>query len=123
EAHLDVVRERVDDDHHAVRRNALISLFKATGTEALPTLLSAADDDSERVREWAVHMLGGIDDERATATLERHAARDASRIVRETARNALDVDADRFRRRFSGTGAGEEVTHRGEDFLNRTPDL
>jgi HEAT repeat protein len=112
------------DDHHAVRRNALVSLFKLRGEGALPLLLDAADDPSERVREWAAHLLGGVDDPRAAETLARLADDDAeSDVVRRTAARAREVDAGSFRRQFSGALESTDRTLPGEDDLNRTPDL
>lgn len=113
----------LDDDHHAVRRNAAISLFKARGEALLPELLAQLEDPSDRVREWAAHMLGGIDDDRARAALERAADADDRHVVRATAQRALEVDPDRFRRRFSGAMDGGDQPLPGEDRLNRQPDL
>lgn len=61
EAHEADIEAAVDDDHHAVRRNAAISLFKLRGEAMERRLLDLSRDDSERVREWAAHMLGGVD--------------------------------------------------------------
>lgn len=113
----------LSDEHHAVRRNALVSLFKLRGEDALPVLLDAADDESERVREWATHLLGGVDDERAESALQEAAASDESGIVRKTAERSLSVDAGSFRRQFTGTLEETDRTLPGEDALNRTPDL
>jgi HEAT repeat protein len=122
-AHADRIADALDDDHHAVRRNAAISTFKRRGEDALSDLLALTDDPSERVREWAAHLLGGVDADRAHAELERLATEDESSIVRETAVRARDVDAGSFRRQFSGALDESDRTLPGEDDLNRTPDL
>ncbi|WP_435101810.1 HEAT repeat domain-containing protein [Halarchaeum sp. P4] len=120
-AHADHLDAALGDPHHAVRRNALVSLFKLRGEGALPALLDAVDDDSERVREWVAHLLGGIDDERASDALET-LARDDVGVVAKTAVDALDTDAGRFRRQF--TKAAERTTNApADDRLNRHPDL
>jgi HEAT repeat protein len=122
--HEQVIERRLDDDHHAVRRNALVSLFKHRGESALPELIAAAEDPSERVREWAAHLLGGVDDDRADETLRAIRADESEPdIVRKTAAKALEVDAGSFRRQFSGTLAETDRTLPGEDALNRTPNL
>lgn len=122
EANVARLEQALEDDHHAVRRNALISLFKLRGEETLPYLLESVDADSERLREWVAHLLGGIDDERATSALQT-LVRDESGVVAKTAANALDADAGRFRRQFtSGRDKGNEPLP-GDDQLNRQPDL
>ena len=121
-AHEATIASALDDDHHAPRRNAAISLFKRRGEGALPVLVDLADDPSERVREWAAHLLGGIDDGRATRTLDRLLS-DESDIVRKTAARAKEVDAGSFRRQFSGAIDESDRTLPGEDDLNRTPNL
>ncbi len=60
-----VIEAALDDEHHAARRNALVSLFKLRGEDACDALVAAADDPSERVREWAAHLLGGVETNRA----------------------------------------------------------
>lgn len=122
-AHEDRLAAALTDDHHAVRRNAVISLFKLRGEDSLPRLLELTDDPSERVREWAAHLLGGVDDDRARKRLDRLAEEDESDIVRETAARAESVDPGSFRRQFSGTLDETDRTLPGEDDLNRTPDL
>lgn len=120
--HTETIEKALDDEHHAVRRNAAISTFKHRGEGAIDVLLEQIEDPSDRVREWAAHMLGGVDDGRARAALQE-ALDDENRIVRATAERALDVDPDRFRRRFTGGLDEKETTLRGEDPLNRQPDL
>lgn len=122
-AHADRLNEALDDDHHAVRRNALISLFKLRGEDAYEDLLTALDDPSERVREWAAHMLAGVDDDGAREALKRISTTDESGVVRTTAANALQEDPARFRRSFRGALADRDVMLPGEDLLNRQPDL
>ena len=119
--HGDAIEAALDDDHHAVRRNAAISLFKHRGEDALEPLLAQAEDESDRVREWAAHLLGGIDDDRARAALA-DLRRDEADLVAQTAERALAVDPGRFRRQFRG-GIDEGTTLPGEDRLNRRPDL
>ncbi|WP_458204515.1 HEAT repeat domain-containing protein [Haladaptatus sp. NG-SE-30] len=120
--HADRIEIALDDSHHAVRRNALISIFKRQGTDAREALLTATEDPSERVREWAAHMLGGIDDEQVRTTLERLVRSDESRLVRSTAQHALTTDAARFRRGFTGA-ADTRMPNPEENVLNRSPDL
>jgi HEAT repeat protein len=122
-AHEAAIAAALDDDHHAPRRNALVSLFKHRGEDALDPLVDATDDPSERVREWAAHLLGGVDDPAATAALERLESADDSGVVRKTAARSLDVDAGSFRRQFGGALDRTDRTLPGEDDLNRTPDL
>jgi HEAT repeat protein len=119
--HGDAIESALEDPHHAVRRNAAISLFKHRGEDALEALLAAADDESERVREWAAHLLGGVDDDRARDALATLREDDAQ-LVAQTAERALAVDPGRFRRQFRG-GIDEGTTLPGEDRLNRRPDL
>ncbi|MFB6170062.1 MAG: HEAT repeat domain-containing protein [Haloarculaceae archaeon] len=118
-----LLTEALDDDHHAVRRNALISEFKREGEDALPHLLDAVDDESERVREYAAHMLAGVDDDEARAALEWLVETAESDVVRLTAQNALEADPARFRRQFSGPTDEGETLLPGEDPLNRMPNL
>jgi hypothetical protein len=75
------------------------------------------------VREWAAHLLGGVDDDRARETLERLAAGDDADVVRETAANALETDPARFRREFGGPTEGETRDRPTAEDLNRAPDL
>lgn len=100
-AHADAIEARLEDEHHAVRRNALLSLSKHRGADLLETLLAFEDDDSERVREWVAELLGDFDDERARAALDR-LREDDSDIVAEAAIHALDSDSDR-RELFTGS--------------------
>ncbi|WP_226023833.1 HEAT repeat domain-containing protein [Halomicrobium salinisoli] len=124
EAHADRIEAALADDHHAVRRNALVSVFKRRGEDALGPLLDAVDDESERVREWAAHLLAGVDDDRARAALRAVAADESERrIVRETAARALDADPRRFRRQFTGAADGGDAAGARADRLNRRPDL
>lgn len=119
----DSIEAALSDDHHAVRRNALISEFKRRGEGARDDLLDATNDPSERVREFAAHMLAGVDDGAVRETLRELAVEDPSDVVRATAENALDTDPDRFRRQFTGPTAEGETLLPGEDLLNRIPDL
>lgn len=123
ERYADRMAEALADDHHAARRNAIISQFKLRGEDVLDDAIELATDPSERVREWAAHVLGGIDDDRARRTLEGLATSDDSDIVALTARHARSVDPDRFRRRFTGAMAEGDTLLPGEDLLNRQPNL
>jgi hypothetical protein len=123
EAYADRLATALDDEHHAARRNALISLFKLRGEDVLDDAIELATDPSERVREWVAHVLGGIDDDRARRTLEGMATSDDSDIVALTARHARSVDPRRFRRRFTGAMAEGDTLLPGEDLLNRQPNL
>ncbi|MDY7082942.1 MAG: HEAT repeat domain-containing protein, partial [Halobacteria archaeon] len=114
------LHEALDDEHHAVRRNAMIALYKQNdgrlddGNEITRILVEHLEDPSERVREWAAHILGEADSEKAVDALRETANNDESELVRETAARALDV---------SGNGyTGVEPSERN-DVLNRKPDL
>ncbi|WP_195837591.1 HEAT repeat domain-containing protein [Halorhabdus sp. CBA1104] len=87
----DRIEAALDDTHHAVRRNAVISLWKGRGADALPELLALTDDDNDRVREWVAELLGRIDDPDAEAALRKLRADEAS-IVAKTAAHALEGD-------------------------------
>lgn len=82
------IADAVADDHHAVRRNAAISLWKRRGEDVLDQLLALADDDSDRVREWVAHLLGQIDDPDARQALSTLQSDDSS-VVAKTATHAL----------------------------------
>jgi len=122
--HADRIEAGLEDDHHAVRRNAAISVFKRRGEDALSDLLALVDDPSDRVREWAVHMLGGVDDDRAREALRAVIGDDSEPdLVRTTAARALEVDPGAFRRGFGGTIDQMTTNLPGEDLLNRRPKL
>jgi HEAT repeat protein len=121
ESHLEAA---LADDHHAVRRNAAISLFKIRGEDALEPLLELSRDDSERAREWAAHLLAGIEDERAKRRLTEIAADESEpKVVRSTAARSLEADAGKFRRQFTGGIENDSADLPGESRLNRRPDL
>ncbi|MDS0261225.1 HEAT repeat domain-containing protein [Haloarcula sp. S1CR25-12] len=123
EAHEADIAATLDaDDHHAVVRNAAISLFKVRGEAMAETLLELSRADSERLREWAAHMLGGVDSDRARDRL-RELTDDPATVVRQTAEHALDTDPARFRRQFGGALETDSRLLPGEDRLNRIPDL
>ncbi|WP_144798858.1 HEAT repeat domain-containing protein [Halorubrum depositum] len=123
-ANADAIEAALDDGHHAVVRNAMVSLFKLRGEALLPVLLDRSRAESERLREWAVHLLAGVDDERATERLETVAADESEpRVVRSTAARALDADPGKFRRQFSGGTENDSAALPGESTLNRRPDL
>jgi HEAT repeat protein len=122
--HADRIEAGLEDDHHAVRRNAAISTFKRRGEDAMEDLLALVDDPSDRVREWAVHMLGGVDDDRAREALRAVIGDDSEPdLVRTTAARALEVDPGAFRRGFGGTIDQMTTNLPGEDLLNRRPKL
>lgn len=113
---LDALRS---DDHHAVRRNAMIALCKLRGEAMADTLLEHLEDPSPRVREWAAQFLGDIDDDRARDALRVASRTDDSQIVRVTATKAL---ADELR--AGHFDAGDDPTESGGyDPLNDQPDL
>jgi hypothetical protein len=118
------VERALEDDHHAVRRNAAVSLFKLRGQDLLPVLLEQSRADSERLREWAAHLLGGVDDDRARERL-REIADDESEptVVRSTAARSLDADPGKFRRQFTGGTENATGDDPAESRLNRQPDL
>jgi hypothetical protein len=121
ESHIEAALE---DDHHAVRRNAFVSLFKLRGEGLRDVLLEHTHDDSERVREWAAHLLAGVDDDRADERLEAIANDESEpKVVRSTAARALDQDPGKFRRQFTGGTENDGAALPGEDRLNRKPDL
>ncbi|MFA9516162.1 HEAT repeat domain-containing protein [Halopenitus sp. H-Gu1] len=123
-AYADAIEGALDDGHHAVVRNAMVSLFKRRGEDLLPVLLACSRAESERLREWAVHLLAGVDDERATERLETVANDDAEpKVVRSTAARALDADPGKFRRQFTGGTENDSTALPGESTLNRRPDL
>lgn len=118
------IEAALEDNHHAVRRNAAVSLFKHRGEDLLDILLDQTRDESERVREWAAHLLGGVDDERATKRLRELASDDSEpSVVQSTAARSLDADPGKFRRQFTGGTEKESATDPGESRLNRQPDL
>ena len=123
-AHEAAIEDALEDEHHAVVRNALVSLYKLRGEALRPILLEQSHADSERLREWAVHLLAGVDDDRATERLET-VADDASepQVVRSTAARALDADPGKFRRQFTGGTESDSTKLPGESTLNRRPDL
>ncbi|WP_276271397.1 HEAT repeat domain-containing protein [Haloarcula litorea] len=123
EAHEDEIAAALErDDHHAVRRNAAISLFKLRGEAMADELLELSRADSERLREWAARMLAGVDSDAARDRLEAMADDPAS-VVRQTAERSLEADPGRFRRQFGGALEADGRLLPGEDRLNRMPDL
>ena len=122
--YAETIEAALDDDHHAVVRNATVSLFKLRGEALLPVLLELSHADSERLREWAVHLLAGVDDERAADRLEAVAGDETEpTVVRSTAAHSLDADPGKFRRQFSGGTENDSADLPGESTLNRRPDL
>jgi HEAT repeat protein len=118
------VEAALSDEHHAVKRNAAVSLFKHRGEAMLDVLLEQSRDGSERLREWAVHLLAGIDDERAERRLREVAGDDSEpKVVRSTAARSLEADPGRFRRQFTGGTENDSAALPGESRLNRRPDL
>ncbi|MDS0282073.1 HEAT repeat domain-containing protein [Haloarcula onubensis] len=123
EAHAaDIEAALETDDHHAVRRNAAISLFKLRGESMAETLLVLSRADSERLREWGAHMLAGVDSDRARERL-RELTDDPATVVRQTAERSLEAEPGRFRRQFGGALETDSRLLPGEDRLNRMPEL
>lgn len=121
ESHIEAA---LQDDHHAVRRNAAVSLFKIRGEDTLDVLLEQSHADSERLREWAAHLLAGIDSERADERLCELADDESQpQVVRSTAARSLEADAGTFRRQFTGGTENDSADLPGESRLNRRPDL
>ncbi|MBX0286359.1 HEAT repeat domain-containing protein [Haloarcula salinisoli] len=118
----DLVETLETDDHHAVKRNAAISLFKIRGAAMADQLLELSRADSERLREWAAHMLGGVDEDRARDRLAE-LTDDPATVVAQTAERSLAADPRKFRREFGGALENESRLLPGEDRLNRMPDL
>lgn len=124
ENHEADIERALDDDHHAVRRNAAVSLFKLRGEGALEILLDQSRANSERLREWAAHLLAGIDDERASERLRELAGSESEpEVVRSTAARSLEADPGRFRRQFTGGTENDSSDLPGESRLNRRPNL
>jgi HEAT repeat protein len=118
------IEQAVDDDHHAVRRNAAVSLFKLRGADTLEILLDQSEAESERLREWAAHLLAGIDDDRAERRLRELAADESEpKVVRSTAARSLEADSGKFRRQFTGGTENDSASLPGESRLNRRPNL
>ncbi|MFC6954472.1 HEAT repeat domain-containing protein [Halorubellus litoreus] len=123
-AHEVRIERALDDDHHAVVRNALVSLYKHRGEALLPDLLDATESESERLREWSAHLLAGVDDDRARDRLDAIAGDETEpQVVRSTAARALDADPGKFRRQFTGGTEDRSADLPGESTLNRRPDL
>lgn len=121
EAH---VEGALADDHHAVKRNAAVSLFKLRGEDTIDVLLDHSRSESDRLREWAAHLLAGVDDDRAERRLHELAADESEpKVVRSTAARSLEADPARFRRQFTGGTEDGSTDLPGEGRLNRQPDL
>ena len=124
EKHESHIEAALSDEHHAVKRNAAVSLFKLRGEDTLDILLEQSYDDSERLREWAAHLLAGIDDERAERRLHEIADDDSEpQVVRSTAARSLEAEPGPFRRKFTGGTENDSADLPGESRLNRRPDL
>lgn len=118
------IEAALNDDHHAVRRNAVVSLFKVRGEDTLDILLEFSRAESERLREWAAHLLAGVDDDRAETRLRQIAAdEDEPSVVSSTAARSLEADPGKFRRQFTGGIEKDSPDSPGESRLNRRPDL
>ena len=89
EGHAERIAAGLADDHHAVRRNAVISLWKNRGDDALEALLALTDDESDRVREWVAELLGRIEHPDTEGALDDLRDDDES-VVAKTAAHALD---------------------------------
>lgn len=124
ETYATAIEAALEDDHHAVRRNAAVSLFKLRGTDTGKILLTQTHDESERVREWAAHLLAGIPGERAETRLREIANDDSEpKVVRSTAARSLEADPGAFRRQFTGGTEGTTGEDPTKSRLNKKPDL
>jgi HEAT repeat protein len=118
------IEAALEDDHHAVRRNAVVSLYKHRGEATLDVLLAQSRADSERLREWAAHLLAGVDDDRADDRLQELADDETQpEVVRSTAARSVVADPGTFRRQFRGGTENDVPDHPDEGRLNRRPDL
>lgn len=121
EQYTDRFEALLQDDHEGVRRNALISLTRIKGSDVREHLFDALDDPSDRVREWAVKLMGQYDDdsvveEALTQVLEDETE---SEIVRETAARSLGArgtDVETLLEEGTGTASADD------HMLNRVPD-
>lgn len=90
----------------------------------LGVLLEQSCADSERLREWATHLLADVGDDRARERLEAVASDGTEpQVVRSTAARALDAHPGTFRRQFIGGTENQSTDLPGESTPNRRPDL
>jgi HEAT repeat protein len=111
----------LDDAAEGVRRNALISVARIRPDGARESLLEALSDPSDRVREWAVKLLGQFDDDPAVQTALESILEDETeaKIVRETAARSLGARGEDVEALLeAGTGTASADDH----MLNRVPD-
>ncbi len=113
--------ELLEDDAEGVRRNALISLVKIRGEEARDLLLASLEDPSDRVREWAVKLLGQYDDDAEVEAALESVLEDETEveIVRETAARSLGARGKAVEELLEeGAGTASADNH----MLNQVPD-
>ncbi|MDR5656438.1 HEAT repeat domain-containing protein [Halodesulfurarchaeum sp. HSR-GB] len=121
DAHETTFETLLEDEAVGVRRNALISLVRIRGDGARDLLLEALDDPSDRVREWAVKLLGGFDDDETVRTALKRVLDDETEIevVRETAARSLGARGQDVEDLLEdGTGTASADDH----MLNHVPD-
>lgn len=121
EQYADRFEDLLQDEHEGVRRNALISLTRIKGADVREDLFDALDDPSDRVREWAVKLMGQYDEDSAVESALKSVLEDEteSEIVRETAARSLGArgtDVETLLEEGTGTASADD------HMLNRVPD-
>ena len=114
--HVDTFEAALSDPHPAVRRNALVSLHHVRGADCRSELEAGLADESDRVREWAVTLLGKLDDPDTEELIADHLETEDSQIVREAAMRTLDDSVD-VQTPTGGSGHARADSH----VLNRGP--
>jgi HEAT repeat protein len=120
-AYEETFESLLDEEAVGVRRNAMISLARIRGRDAKDVLLAGLDDPSDRVREWAVKLLGQFDDDPGVSDTLQAVLEDDSEpeVVRETAARALGARGEDVEDLLEdGTGTASADDH----MLNRVPD-
>lgn len=119
--HEDYFEDLIDHDVAAVRRNALISLTRVRGTDARDALLDAATDDDDRVREWAVKLLGTFDDDPTVESTLKAVLEDEDEadVVKQTAARSLGARGEDVETLVESSGGTEMA---GDHMLNQVPD-
>lgn len=121
EQYTDRFEALLHDEHEGVRRNALISLTRIKGSDVREDLFDALDDPSDRVREWAVKLMGQYDEDSAVEQALTQVLEDETEteIVRETAARSLGArgtDVETLLEEGTGTASADD------HMLNRVPD-
>ncbi|MFB6132832.1 MAG: HEAT repeat domain-containing protein [Halanaeroarchaeum sp.] len=119
--HEDYFEELLHDEAAGVRRNALISLTRVRGTDARDALLDAVADDDDRVREWAVKLLGTFDDDPDVESTLKGVLEDENEmdIVKQTAARSLGARGEDVESLVEASGGTEMA---GDHMLNQVPD-